>query len=328
MAGGAQKGAEEGAVSDLHDPFALSGPALVNVSGGSTSAYMLRRILDANGGKLPEHAHAVFANTGKERPETLAFLRECSERWGVPITWIERDTREAGGFREVDFDTASRKGEPFARLIREKNFLPNPVMRFCTADLKIKPARDFMRAQGYDHWTSVVGLRYDEPGRVHKLRARDHGEWDVACPLYDARVTKPHVTGYFRRQPFRLALRHWEGNCDGCFLKGAHALERIERDRPGTLAWWDEQEERVGATFVKGRRYLHVIQRATLQTALPGILTADPDEDSALPCACTDRRLPRRRCTCGAVRGHGHALSCARVMGEPDRSDRTYRGAA
>ena len=58
------------------DPFRLDGPALVSFSGGRTSAYMLRRILDACGGRLPAGVHAVFANTGRERAETLRFVAD------------------------------------------------------------------------------------------------------------------------------------------------------------------------------------------------------------------------------------------------------------
>ena len=52
---------------------------------------------------------ALFANTGREREETLAFVRECGERWGVAITWLERPA--GGGFRVVTPDTAAREGE-------------------------------------------------------------------------------------------------------------------------------------------------------------------------------------------------------------------------
>jgi 3'-phosphoadenosine 5'-phosphosulfate sulfotransferase (PAPS reductase)/FAD synthetase len=31
----------------------------------------------------------TFANTGKEMPETLDFVRDCGEHWGVDITWLE-----------------------------------------------------------------------------------------------------------------------------------------------------------------------------------------------------------------------------------------------
>ena len=59
---------------------------VLNVSGGRASAYMLGQILMAHGGELPPRCEAVFANTGKERAETLDFVQALSDRWGVPIT--------------------------------------------------------------------------------------------------------------------------------------------------------------------------------------------------------------------------------------------------
>ncbi len=53
------------------DSFKLTGPALISFSGGRTSAFMLRRILDAGGGTLFPDVKVAFFNTGKERPETL-----------------------------------------------------------------------------------------------------------------------------------------------------------------------------------------------------------------------------------------------------------------
>lgn len=284
----------------MSDPFRIEGPAIINVSGGRTSALMLRRVLDAHGGALPPDVHACFQNTGKELEETLEFVRDLTVRWGVPIHWIEyggRDLRAPqaravvdGVVRlphmEVTFETASRDGEPFDRIIREKSYLPNGVTRFCTQEMKILPGRGFMRALGYDRWTSVLGLRYDEPRRVANVRANEPDEWGVACPLYDGRVTKADVEAFWRASPFDLRLRPWESNCAGCFLRKPSVLERVERDRPGTLAWWHEWEERIGGTFYNGRRYLDVIQRAQ-RPMLPGI-DDDPEGDGSLPCNCTD----------------------------------------
>lgn len=283
------------------DPFKIDGPAIINVSGGRTSALMLRRILDAHGGRLPDDVYAVFQNTGKELEETLAFVRDLTAHWSVPIHWIEyggRDLRAPiaramidGVIRlphmEVTYETASRRGEPFDRIIREKSYLPNGVTRFCTQEMKIIPGRNFMRALGFSEWTSVIGLRYDEPRRVANVRANaDGGEWDVSCPLYDGRVTKANVDAFWQSQPFDLALKPWESNCAGCLLKSVKILERIERDRPGTLDWWDAWEKRNGATFANGRTYAHIIERARLPM-LP--MNIDPDEEgSALPCSCTD----------------------------------------
>lgn len=285
----------------MRDPFRIEGPAIINVSGGRTSAYMLRRILDAHGGRLPGDVHACFQNTGKELEETLAFVRDLTVHWGVPLHWIEyggRDLRAPHAravidgvtrlpHMEVTYETASRHGEPFDRIIREKSYLPNGVTRFCTQETKILPGRAFMRALGFDHWTSVLGLRYDEPRRVANVRANATDEWDVACPLYDGRVTKADVEAFWRASPFDLALRPWESNCAGCFLKSVKILERVERDRPGTLAWWDEWERRNKATFAKERTYASIIARARLPM-LPMDIEPDNEEGGALPCNCTD----------------------------------------
>ena len=123
------------------NPFKISGPTCVSFSGGRTSAYMLWRVLQSNGGKLPEETIVCFANTWKEAPETLDFVNECSVQWGVPITWLEyrwaEETKDR--FKVVTYETASRNGEPFFEMIQQngKPFLPNPVMRICTARLNI-----------------------------------------------------------------------------------------------------------------------------------------------------------------------------------------------
>jgi 3'-phosphoadenosine 5'-phosphosulfate sulfotransferase (PAPS reductase)/FAD synthetase len=211
----------------MMDPFAIDGPAVVSFSGGRTSGYMLRRILDAG---LRPDVHVVFADTGKERDETYAFVRACARQWAVPIAWVHRP-----GY--------------FEQLITDRSFLPNPVMRFCTQELKIRPMKDYMRARGYDQWTNVVGLRADEPRRVAKMRATDPPDWTIALPLADADVTLDQVTAFWARQSFDLRLAPHEGNCDVCFLKGPRKRQQIMRDRPDLGVWWIAQETRIGATF-------------------------------------------------------------------------------
>lgn len=295
-----------GALVSLRDPFVCDGPTIINVSGGRTSSLMLRRTLDAHGGALPPDVHAVFTNTGGEHAGTLEFLAECADRWGVDIRWIERDRRVADGWREVTYDTASRAHEPFEELVTQRKFLPNAVMRFCTQSLKIETAAAFMRSQGYDRWTSIVGLRHDEPARVSKLRARD-AAWDVACPLFDAGVTVDDVAAFWRASPFDLSIPAHAGNCVGCFLKGTSKRRRIAEDTPELLAWWASMEERIGARFRKdGPSYAHLIADASAQGRLHLRVV---DDDDLTVCGCTDRRPQRRRCSC---RGRGHALSCER----------------
>lgn len=298
----------------MRSPYFCEGPTIVNDSGGRTSGYLVNRILDAHDGVLPPDVHVVFANTAAEHEGTLAFLDEQARQWGVDLRWVERDPETAQGFREVTYETASRQCEPFEDLVIRKKFLPNAVMRFCTIDLKIKTAAAFMRAQGYDRWTSVVGLRRDEPARVSKLRARDHGDWDVACPLYDAGVTVTDVAAFWQAQPFDLRIGAHEGNCVGCFLKSTPKRRRVAEESPHLLAWWAEMEERVGARFRKdGPSYARLLADAKAQGRLNLRVVVDDEADDLAACGCTDRRPARARwCTCGSRKppGRQHTLAC------------------
>lgn len=62
------------------NPYRITGPALISFSGGRTSAFMVWNILQAHGGTLPDDVVVAFANTGKEREETLRFVHECGSR--------------------------------------------------------------------------------------------------------------------------------------------------------------------------------------------------------------------------------------------------------
>lgn len=162
----------------MRDPFKIDGLAAISFSGGRTSAYMLWRVLQAHGGKLPEGVEVCFANTGKEREETLRFVRDCALYWSVPIRWIEYRDNDAG-FALVDFETASRNGEPFEAIIRKRQYLPNPVTRFCTVELKIRAMHKYLKTLGWkdgDGWDQMVGIRADEQRRVAKIRARPSPE--------------------------------------------------------------------------------------------------------------------------------------------------------
>lgn len=160
----------------MRDPFKINGPTCISFSGGRTSAYMLWRVLQANGG-LPDDAVVCFQNTGKEMLETLDFVHECSQRYGVPIVWLEWTGFEPPGrsrclYQVVDRATAATRGEPFAALCRALAVLPNPVARTCTSYLKVKTMIAYLKGErGWDEWDVMLGLRADEPRRVARMRA-------------------------------------------------------------------------------------------------------------------------------------------------------------
>lgn len=236
----------------MGDPFKIDGRACLSVSGGRTSGYMLWRTLEANNGALPAGSIAAFANTGKEEEATLRFVRDMSMHWGVPIVWVEY-RRAKPYFEIVDFDSASRNGEPFAELIKAKQYLPNPMMRFCTTELKIRPMFRWLRDTGQiaDGIDMMIGVRADEQRRVAKMRGSKNSESSLISnevPLADAGVTVREVNEFWRRQPFNLGLstnsagRTTAGNCDLCFLKPAAQVQSLIAEKPQRAVWWIEQE--------------------------------------------------------------------------------------
>jgi len=275
---------------DRPDPFHITGPAVISFSGGRTSAYMLWRILESHHGVLPDDVVVLFQNTGKEMEPTLEFVRDVSERWLVPITWLEYEgANDKPSYRVTDYRRAARNGEPFKDMLARKSALPNPVARFCTIELKIRTAKRYLvDVFGWKRWTNVVGLRADEPGRVVKATdpARNKKDrWDVICPLFEAGVEQIDVLQFWKARPFDLRLAGpWEGNCDGCFLKSRASLMQVEKDHPGALDWWAAQEavprgDGAGKTFRKGAKYAYAAILADVAAERPA-----PTNEPDLPC--------------------------------------------
>ena len=275
----------------MSDPFFITGPAVISFSGGRTSGYMLWRILQAHGETLPDDVLVCFANTGREMPATLDFVRDCGAAWNVPIRWLEYRWKPGGPWvDEVSHNSASRAGEPFEMMLAGKPCLPNPVSRFCTTELKIRTMKRFVRsALKWDHWTNIIGLRADEPRRVAK--ALDHertkkDRWHNLCPLATAGTEEMDVFRFWRTQPFDLQLKGpWEGNCDGCFLKSRAAISRMWQDHPARMGWWSTQEAAPrrngrGATFRADREDYATMARVVRDQ---GSLPFDLNE-STIPC--------------------------------------------
>lgn len=280
------------------NPYLIDEPFIVSFSGGRTSAFMLRNILDAFGGSMPDGGRVVFCNTGKERPQTLDFVERVSQRWGVEVAWLEYCKAAPNKFLRMNYASASRDGQPFDQLISTKGMLPNVAHRYCTQWLKIKISNRYARhvlgwtpkAGGY---TNCIGIRADEPRRVARIcpdKKSSPGE-EPYLPMAKAGHTLRDVESFWSRQPFKLELQPHEGNCDLCFLKGQGKLVRILQDAPHLADWWIEKERMFhGKTrlFEAGRfRKAAPSYAATLEVARrPGLY--DGCDIDTPDCRCTD----------------------------------------
>lgn len=243
------------------------GNVQISFSGGRTSGFMLHQIAEANGG-IPDRCKVVFANTGREMPQTLDFVQECSDRWSISIVWVEY-LDASPKFIVVSHNSASRDGEPFEALIRRRKYLPNQQARFCTSDLKIKPSARYLQSIGWDRWTSALGIRADEQRRINREPQKER--WRRWYPLADAGVSKHDVMAFWGAQAFDLTLPNIKGNtalgnCDGCFLKSEATLAMLARDYPERHAWWERMEtETTEATTASAARFRKDYTRESLR---------------------------------------------------------------
>lgn len=280
----------------MNDPFKIDGPTCISFSGGRTSAYMLWRVLQSNGG-LPAEAAVCFANTGKEDEATLRFVRDCGQQWDVPITWVEyQDAEETKDrFKVVTFETASRNGEPFEAIIRRRNYLPNPVSRFCTVEMKVRAIHRYLKSIGWTEWDSMLGIRADEPRRLAKIGNQDYGKHEEKiAPLGQVGVTKEMVGEFWRNQPFDLELPNingvtMHGNCDLCYLKGGSQIMSLIAEKPERAVWWAKMEALALASAPSGAKFRtdRPSYAAMLKFSQDQRDMFDPNEE-AIACFCGD----------------------------------------
>jgi len=213
---------------------------LISFSGGRTSAYMTKRLLDER--QPGDEFLVVFANTGREHEETLRFVDRCDKAWGLNVAWVEAVTHEgrvACTHRLVDFATASRNGEPFEAVIA-KYGIPNKVYPHCNRELKLNPIHDYVEAQGWEKgsYETAIGIRLDEADRM----LADAKAQRLIYPLVRWGVRKPDVLGWFRKQPFDLYLEEENGNCVDCWKKSRRKLLTVAKKRPETFDWQARME--------------------------------------------------------------------------------------
>lgn len=204
----------------------------ISFSGGKSSAYMLGLLLSS----LEDHEVVVtFANTGREHPATLDFVDKCARHYKCDVVWLEAVThmgRKGCTHRVVDYDTASRKGEPF-REAALKYGVPNQTFKWCNRELKVNTMQSYLRSIGWRRGTysTAVGIRSDEIDRM-SLGGLKSG---IFYPLIDSGVTKIDVHDYWKEQPFNLNIPEHYGNCVGCFKKSLRKLLTIAKDDPSNF---------------------------------------------------------------------------------------------
>jgi len=240
---------------------------LVSVSGGRTSglmAYLLwTRFKDVY------EMIFVFANTGREKEETLIFVNNIEKHFGIPIVWVEAIThkgRKGCTHKIISFETANRDGSVFKEVIA-KYGLPNKGFLHCTRELKTNTIRSYARSIGWkDHkkYMTAIGYRADEPARVNLKKAFINNQW---YPLYDWQIKKSDVAVFWLRQFFDLKLKDYEGNCDLCHKKTKRKLLTQIQDGSST-DFHQEMEDKYSLVKAKNNEPRHFFRNSESITDL------------------------------------------------------------
>ena len=231
---------------------------VINFSGGKTSALMTILL------KPTEQDIVLFTDTGREHPLTYKFIDDFESNEGIKVTRISYD----GGFEGM---------------LERNKFLPNPMIRKCTVELKIKTAKRYLRSIGIQRFDSYIGFRADEDRRV-KTYKQMHKKVTPHFPLYDMGITKDDVNQYWETKSYKLEIPSILGNCDLCFLKGKNAIITILQHYPDLADKWIADEKRIGATYFKDISYEELLNLAQKQLSLFEL-------DKQLPaysCSCTN----------------------------------------
>lgn len=215
----------------------------------------------------------LFANTGQENEATLEFVRDCDAAFGFNTIWLEalpQQGKVGTKHKVVNFNTASRNGEPFEAVI-DKYGIPNQKFPQCTRELKLRPMKSYLRKLGWREksYDIAIGIRADEAAR----RSNTAVQSNIVYPLLDwLPTTKPQVNLFWSTQSFRLNLAGYQGNCKTCWKKSFRKLMTIMDENPAQFNFFERMERDKGLigpefakTFIPG--YRRVFFRGSISVA-------------------------------------------------------------
>jgi 3'-phosphoadenosine 5'-phosphosulfate sulfotransferase (PAPS reductase)/FAD synthetase len=231
---------------------------LIFYSGGKDSQASMIWAVKEYGADVCE---AVFCDTGWENPATYEHIKETTNQLGVKLVTLK-----------------SVKYDGMIDLARKKKRFPSTKARFCTEELKSKPAIDYVLS----HTENVIvieGIRksesfsrslmtaqctyfkyYFEPlanGKTHSYRKKEIVEW---CKQHNADKIRPvfewtaqQTIDYIRengQQPNPLYFMGFTRvGCFPCIMSRQGAIKRIIENHPEQWKFLKEKEAEIGTTF-------------------------------------------------------------------------------
>jgi len=231
---------------------------LIFYSGGKDSQAALIWAVNKYGVEICE---AVFCDTGWENPVTYEHIKTTTNQLGVKLVTVK-----------------SAKYDGMVDLAKKKNRFPSTKARFCTEELKSKPAIDYVLSHS-ENLITIEGIRakesfsrsklnkectyfkyYFEPtanGKTHQYRKKDVYEW---CKTYNADKIRPlftwsadEVIDFIKENGQTPNPLYYQGftrvGCFPCIMSKHSELRLIYENHPEQWQNLKDIEKQTGNTF-------------------------------------------------------------------------------
>jgi len=237
-----------------------------SISGGKTSSYMaIHYPADYNIFSL------VCIESQKAAPKDKGLIKYVSDKLNKDFIAtaesdktliVVRDLEQILG-KEINWVT----GKTFDQVIKDKKFLPNQMMRFCTSEMKLDPIFKFCQNQIKEIVEMNIGFRFDEKERAERNKDNTHyktiigkskngnqNKWgsvywrDLKFPLVGDRITNYDVIKWANNSNLIFPK---DSNCVGCFWKPVQQLRKNWEDEFSKMQWFSDQEKAMNNTFKK-----------------------------------------------------------------------------
>jgi len=208
-----------------------------------------------------QNCEAVFCDTGWENPVTYEHIKNTTQQLGVKLVIIK-----------------SKKYAGMVDLAKQKKRFPSTKARFCTEELKSKPAIDYVLSHT-ENLITIEGIRakesfsrsklnsectyfkyYFEPtasGKTHQYRKKDVFEW---CEKYNADKIRPlftwdadEVISYIKENGQNPNPLYYQGfsrvGCFPCIMSKHSELRLIYENHPEQWQNLKDIEKETGSTF-------------------------------------------------------------------------------
>lgn len=206
----------------------------IAVSGGADSTALALLLWERG-----EEFEMVFSDTGAEMPEVYWLLPRLAQ-------YVQKPLHVVSG------------GSFYQHLVQRGYFLPGPRVRWCTRVLKQVPQDQFFKSVGAE--TVAIGIRADEPRRLHANVRPGSGQHKFIYPLAEAGMDKKEVKALCEKYNLLNPVYKWRSSvsCFCCFFQRKGDWIGLLKYHPTLFeiaAQWERQSIKMtlrGYTWRKG----------------------------------------------------------------------------